>query len=143
MKEHRRKPTRSHEGLTWSLFRSLGAVALLLTSCVDTDSDEVVRKATAVPVMQYRPDPGQSEDRARAFLIREVRSACNGSQNENVAILLTMAATLEAREGYWEAVVGSTPTIDRKGEVVTARVYPDGLATGDFMAFVMLICAAR
>lgn len=55
--------------------------------------------------------------------------------------MLTLAATLEAREGYWEAVVGPPPTPGQKNEVITAKVYPDGLATGDLMTFVALLCA--
>jgi len=130
------------------LLRALGTVALLLTAC-NNDQDEVVAKATRVPVMQYRPDPGQPEDRARALLIREVRNSCVNSRLEPSAVVVASSAGLDAREGYWEgsvrsslflALAGATPAAGREDGIITMKIYPDGLVAGDFITLLSILC---
>lgn len=124
-------------------------VLLLLTatlaSCNDNSEESlspsllsgVGRPSTAAVRTPSAATAGQSEDRALAALLREMRDACPDN-----APMIAIAATADLRpkSGYWEWAVRLSADSD---SLSRAKIYPDGAVTGDLMVFFTLLCAVR
>ena len=113
-------------------------VAVLISGCSD---DEDAQPPTTSPssltrlLMTPEERAGFPEDRARSYLLREVRETCSASGARATITASFATAHLSARDAYWEHRTRSEDT------VLVVRIDSDGVVSGSLMPWLTVLCA--